>query len=53
MHKTPKSCHFTVALKQCNTKTLTKTISNIFKMIYSHVESFHNKSCFYSNFKQF
>lgn len=30
-----------------------KTISNIFKLISSHVESFHSKSQFYSNFKEF
>ena len=47
-------CHFiVVAPKQYSTKPLTKTISNIFKMIHSHVESFHKQSQFHSNFKPF
>ena len=51
MHKTPVGFDFIVASKQFRTKPLTKTVSNIFKMIYSHVESFNNQSRFYSNFK--
>ena len=43
MHKTPIGYCFIVASKQCSTKPLTKTISNIFILIYSHVESFYNK----------
>ena len=41
MHKTPTGCPFIVVSKQCSTKPLTKTNSYIFKMIYSHVKSFH------------
>lgn len=53
LYKTPIVCSFTVASKQNNTKPLTKTISNIFKMIYFHVENFHNNSQRYSNFEKF
>ena len=53
LYKTPIVCSFTVASKQNNTKPLTKTISNIFKMIYFHVENFHNNSQCYSNFEKF
>ena len=52
LYKTPIVCSFTVASKQNNTKPLTKTISNIFKMIYFHVENFHNSQR-YSNFEKF
>ena len=47
MHKAPIVCHFMVASKRCSTKPLTKTISNISKMIYSHMECFPNKRQFY------
>ena len=53
MHKTPIGARYIVASKECSTKPLTKVISNVFKMIYSHVENFHKKSFFYSNFKKF
>ena len=33
MHKAPIGCHFIVAPKRCSTKPLTKTISNMYKMI--------------------
>ena len=53
MHKTPIGCcHFIVVSKQCSTKPLTKTISDIFNMIYSHKERSHNK-CIFSNLKHF
>ena len=45
MLKTPINCRFTVASKQYSSP-VTKTISNDFKMIYTTVESFHNKSRF-------
>ena len=53
MHKTPIAFRFVEASKQCSTKPLTKTIFNIFKMLSSHVKSFHNKKRFYSNFQEF
>ena len=53
MHKAPVGCDFIVASKQFSTKPLTKTTSNVFERIYSLVESFHNKSQFYSNFRHF
>ena len=51
MNETPIGFRFIVALKQGNNKQLTQTISNIFKIIYLHVECFHNKSQFFSNSK--
>ena len=53
MHKQPVGARFIVASKTCSTKPVTEVISRIFKMIFAHVESFHTKSKFYSNFKKF
>ena len=53
LHKNPIGFRFIVASKACSTKPLTKVVSRIFKMIFAHVESFHNKSRFYSSFKKF
>ena len=43
MYKTPIGYCFMEASKQLSIKPLTKTISNIFKLICSDMESFHNK----------
>ena len=53
MHKKPVGCRFIIASKDCSTKPLTKAISNVFKMIFDTVESFHNKSLFYSRLNKF
>ena len=53
MHKNPIGARFIVASNQCSTKPLTKVVSKIFKMIFTHVENFHKKTLFYSNFKKF
>ena len=44
-------CCSVVASKQCSAKRLTKIVSSIYKMIYSHVESFYKESQFYSTFQ--
>ena len=53
IRKTPRGCYFIVASKQCSHKQLFKAMYHIFKMINSHVESFHKKIWFHSNLKQF
>ena len=55
MHKTPvgASARSNAASKNCSTKTLSDTISKMFKMLFNTVESFHNKSFFYSGCKKF
>ena len=53
LHKTPIGARFIVASKHCSTKPLSKTISKVFKMIFKHVENFHNKSLYYTDFKKF
>ena len=53
MHKTPVGARFIVASYSCNTNPLSDTISKIFIMVFNTVESFHNKSFFYSGCKNF
>ena len=53
LHKTPIGSRFIVASNTCATKPITEVTSRIFKMIFAHIESFHNKSLFYSNYKKF
>ena len=51
LHKTSIGAKFIIASKNCSTKPLSGVISKIFKMIFKHVENFHNnnfnKSTFY------
>ena len=47
MHKTPVGARFVVA------NPLSDTISKTFIMVFNTVESFHNKSFFYSGCKKF
>ena len=53
MHKTPIGARFIVPSKNCSTKPFSDKISKIFKMIFNIVESFYNKSFFYSGCKKF
>jgi len=53
MHKNPIGFRFIVASKTCSTKPLTSAVSNVFKVLYKHVESFHRKSRFFSGFSKF
>ena len=53
LYKTPIRARFIMFSKNCSTKLLSKVISEIFKIIFKHVENFHNKSPFYSSYKKF
>ena len=53
MHKAPIGSRFIVASKDCCNKPLTKVVSRVFKMIFKHVESFHKRSLFYTNYNKF
>ena len=52
MHKTPAGARLIVASYYC-ILPLSDTISKIFIMVFNTVESFHNKSFFYSACKKF
>ena len=53
MHKTPIGAIFIVASYYCSTNPLFDTTSKIFIMVFDTVESFDNKSFFYSGCKKF
>ena len=53
MHMTSVGARFTVASYYCSTNPLSDTISKLFIMVFNTVESFHNKSLFYSDCKKF
>ena len=48
MYKTRSGIQFIIASKNCSTKPVSDTISEILKMIFNTVERFHNKSFIYS-----
>ena len=52
-HKTPIGVRFIIASKNCSAKPLSDVISKIFKMLFQHIENFHNKRTFYSIYKKF
>ena len=56
LHMTPIGTRFVVLLKNCSvslSKPLSDVISNVFKMIFNHVESFQRKILFYTCFRKF
>ena len=53
LHKNPIDSPFIIASKICSTKSLSKAVSNVFKLIYSQTENFHDKSKFLSNYNKF
>ena len=46
MQKVPVACGSILASKQGYTKKITKIAPNLFKIMQSHLESFHKKSHF-------
>jgi len=53
MHKTPTGKRFIIASKQCSTKQISASVSQVFKLIYRQVENFHKNAKFLSNYNQF
>ena len=53
LHKTPVGARFIIAFKNCSIKPLAGIISKIIEMLFKHVETFHNKSTFYSSYQKF
>ena len=53
MHKSPIGHRFIVASKICCTKQVSKAVSNVFKLIFGQVESFHRKAKFESPYSKF
>ena len=53
MHYTPSRARFIVSSAKCSTKPLSHVISNTFKLIFSQIQNFHDKSKFYKNYNRF
>ena len=53
LHKNPVGSRFIIASKNFSTKSLSKAVPNVFKLIYSQIENFHRKSKFLSNYNKF
>ena len=53
LDKNSVGSRFIIASKNCPIKPLSKAVSNVFKIIYSHAENFHHKSKFLSNYNKF
>ena len=53
MHKDPPGARFIIASKQCSTKKISKSVSSVFKLMYSQIENFHKKAKFLSNYNKF
>ena len=53
LHKSPVGSWFIIVSKNCSTKPLSKVVFNVFKLVYSHIENFHYKSKFLSNYNKF
>ena len=53
MYKEPIGASLIVASKKCSTKLISKAVSKAFKLTFHQIQSFYDKSHFYSSFKQF
>ena len=53
MHKNPTGARFSIAFKIFSAKQFSKSVSNIFKLIYSQIESFPKHAKFLSNYNKF
>lgn len=52
-HKQPTGIRFIIASKHCSSKGISKSISQVFKLIYRQVENFHTRAKFLSNYNKF
>ena len=53
LHKNPVGSPFIIASKNCSTKSFSKAVSNVFKLIYFQIENFRRKSKLSSNYNKF
>ena len=53
MHKTPTRARFLVSSIKCSKKTLSKSVTKAFELIFKQIQSFHEKSLYYSDYKIF
>ena len=53
LHKDPVSFRFAIASKLCFTKKTSKSVSQIFKHIYSQTNNLHKNAKLLSNYNKF
>ena len=53
MHKNPTKARFIVAAPKCSVKPLSKTVTSVFKLFFKQIESYNNKSKFFSGVNTF
>ena len=53
MHYTPSRARFIMSSAKCSTKPLSTMVSNVFRLIFTQVQNFHEKSKFYKNYNRF
>lgn len=53
MHRNRTGARFIIASKIFSTKQISKSASNIFKLIYSQIENAHKNTKFLSNYNKF
>ena len=53
LHKNLVGARFIIASKICSTKQVSKSVSNVFKLIFSQVENFHKNEKFLSQYNKF
>ena len=46
LHKNPVGARFIIASKLCSTKQLSKSVSKVFKLVFSQIEKFHKHEKF-------
>lgn len=53
MHKNPSAARFIIAGKKCISKQLSKYVTSAFKLCYNQINTYHNKTYYFSGAKTF
>ena len=53
LHKTPSKSRFIVAATHCSVKPLSKAVTAALKLLYKQIESYNDKSCYFSGVNTF
>ena len=53
MHYTPSRARFIMSSAKCSTKLISAVVSTAFRLIFSQIQNFHEKSTFYKNYNRF
>ena len=53
IHKNPTGARLIIICKIFSTKQISKSVSNVFKLVYSQIENFHKNAKFLLNYDAF